>query len=118
MYLVREDDISQKCVKQYSKMFISFLDMRVDTKTNFSSIRDELGVPQAPYPFRNNLRTLSVWCCHDVKCFNQGSTDMTRQCYDHRTHFVWCFHVVMCFNQGSTDMTRQTGVVMMTHSVF
>ena len=52
----RVDHISKKCAKQYSKLFIPFLDMRIDTKKNCSSIRDELGVPQAPFSFSCGLR--------------------------------------------------------------
>ena len=52
----RVDHISQKFVKQYSKLFIPFLDMRIDTKENCSSIRDELGVAQAPFSFSCGLR--------------------------------------------------------------
>ena len=47
-----DTDFSKKCVNQYSKLFIPFLDMRIDTKQICSSIRDELGVPKAPFSFK------------------------------------------------------------------
>ena len=51
----RVDHISKKCAKQFSKLFIPFLDIRIDTKKMYSSIGDDLGVPQAAFLFRGNF---------------------------------------------------------------
>ena len=53
---IRVDHISKKCAKHYSKLFIPFLDIRIDTKKIYSSIRVDLGVPQAAFPFSLSLR--------------------------------------------------------------